>query len=170
MQQYAARLKSIVERASGQFLEIPDDAAGVRPHPNKWSPKEIVGHLIDSASNNHQRFLRAQFQADLVFPGYAQESWVEAQCYAETPWAELVELWRAFNLHIVRVMAAAPESLRMRSVDSHNFDEIAWQTVPRDRPTTLDYFMEDYVDHLEHHVRQVLGGTEFACSGHTRGG
>ena len=155
---YAMRLRRVVEQARDRLLEISDTAAGIRPEPGKWSPKEVVGHLIDSASNNHQRFVRARFQSDLKFPGYAQDAWVEGQQYAAAPWSELVELWCAFNLHLVRVMVATPEELRTRSVHVHNFDEIAWRVVPTDQPCTLDYFMADYVDHLEHHLHQILGG------------
>jgi len=157
MQEYATRLKSVVEGAVDQLLGISDAAAGVRPQPEKWSPKEVIGHLIDSASVNHDRFMRAQFQSGLTFPGYAQDSWVEAQRYADAPWSDLVELWRAFNLHLARIMAATPDELRSRIVQSHNFDQIAWRTIPAEQPTSLDYLMADYVDHLEHHLRQILG-------------
>ncbi len=135
---------------------MPQDTTAARPRPHAWSPREVIGHLIDSASNNHQRFVRAQFQEDLVFPGYDQNAWVEAQQYAQTPWTTLVELWVALNLHIARVMAATPESIRLRPVLEHNLHVIAWETVPASQPTTLDYFMGDYVNHLEHHLRQIL--------------
>lgn len=155
MQEYVSRLQTTVETHAERLQSLSDTDAGVRPAPGKWSPKEIIGHLIDSASNNHQRFVRAQFQDDLVFDGYAQEDWVQAQRYADAPWLELVALWRSFNLHLARVMAAAPSELRTRLVSRHNFDQIAWQTVPATESVTLDYFMADYVGHLEHHLRQI---------------
>lgn len=158
MQNYVDRLHATVERESERLRRITDAEAALRPLPGKWSPKEVIGHLIDSASNNHQRFLRARFQDHLVFSGYDQDAWVESQQYAQTSWDDLIELWRAFNLHLARVMAATPESIRCRSVHQHNFDQIAWRTVPRDQPVTLDYFMTDYVDHLEHHLEQIRGG------------
>ena len=116
-----------------------------------------MGHLVDSASNNHQRFVRAQFQNDLVFAGYDQDAWVAVQQYHEAPWAELVAFWRLFNLHLARIMEAAPEATRLTRRDRHNLDVIGWQTVPRDRPATLEFFMSDYVGHLKHHLRQILG-------------
>ena len=115
-----------------------------------------MGHLIDSASNNHRRFVLAQQQEDLVFPGYAQDAWVAAQRYQDAPWEELVSLWRGFNLHLARVMEAAPDFERTRIRRRHNLHEIAFRTIPEDQPATLEYFMSDYVDHLEHHLRQIL--------------
>ncbi len=137
-------------------MEISEADSARRPVPGKWSPKEIVGHLIDSASNNHQRFVRVQFQDDLIFPGYDQDAWVTAQYYQEAPWSALVELWQAYNLHLARVMAATPEAARLRQHRRHNFHQIAWQTIPEGEPTTLDYFMRDYVTHLRHHLSQIL--------------
>ena len=111
---------------------------------------------MDSASNNHQRFVRAQFQDDLVFPGYRQDDWVRAGGYQNAPWDDLVALWRTFNLQIARVMEAVPAEIRERQRTSHNFDQIGFNTIPRDQPATLDYLMGDYVRHLEHHLRQIF--------------
>jgi hypothetical protein len=133
-----------------------ESVTAIRPAPWKWSPREIVGHLIDSAANNHQRFVRAAWQENLVFPGYRQTDWVKLQDYQACSWSDLVTLWAAYNRHIAHVMAAIPEDVRLRSHAKHNLDEIAWRTVPRAEATTLDYFMNDYVGHLEHHLRQVL--------------
>lgn len=155
--EYVGRLRSLVAAAGEALSRIPDPESVKPLAPGKWSAREVVGHLIDSASNNHQRFVRAQFQADLEFPGYDQDAWVSAQNYAEAPWPDLVQLWIAFNTHLARVMDAVPEAVRVRPVTKHNLDQIAWATVPAEHPTTLDYFMADYVDHLEHHLRQILG-------------
>ena len=152
---YVADLAATVERAAHDLLEMSPEASARRPAPGKWSAREIVGHLIDSAANNHQRFVRARWQDDLVFPGYDQEGWVTAQRYQEAPWGELVTLWRAYNLQLARVMAAVPDEVRQREHRRHNLHQIAWQTVPADQPATLDYFMRDYVGHLKHHLRQI---------------
>jgi hypothetical protein len=157
MPDYVVRLRNLVEECRPRLSALDDDATRTRPAPGKWSPREVIGHLIDSASNNHQRFVRAQSQDSLVFPGYDQEAWVTAQRYREAPWSELVTLWAAFNLHLAHVMESVPEDVRLRPRAEHNLDAIAWRTVPRDESTTLDYFMRDYVGHLEHHLRQVLG-------------
>ncbi|MDP9206345.1 MAG: DinB family protein [Gemmatimonadota bacterium] len=153
---YVAELRRAIEKSTPMLEKMSEDATSRRPAPGKWSPREIIGHLIDSASNNHQRFVRARFQEDLVFPGYDQDAWVAAQQYQETPWDELLALWRAFNLHIARVMEATPADQRVRQRERHNLDELAWKTVPRDKPATLDYFMADYVAHLQHHLRQII--------------
>ena len=157
MQDYTIALLKIVEAATPQLLALGDDASARRPAPGKWSPREIIGHLIDSASNNHQRFVRAIWQDDLMFTGYAQAEWVAAQEYQKAPWPELVSLWGHFNRHLARVMTAVPDQIRTTRHLRHNLHELAWQPVPRDEPATLDYFMRDYVGHLEHHVRQILG-------------
>jgi hypothetical protein len=153
----ADELRSAVELCAPLLLALSDADSARRPAPGKWSPREVIGHLIDSASHNHQRFVRAQLQDDLVFTGYDQDVWVGAQQYHEAPWAELVTLWRTYNLHLARVMAATPLSARTRPRARHNLDEIAWRPVAREESTTLDYFMGDYVDHLNHHLRQILG-------------
>jgi hypothetical protein len=155
--EYVNRLRDRVAGATPALLALGETASAERPAPGRWSPREIIGHLIDSASNNHGRFVRGQLQDDLVFPGYAQDRWVEVQRYQDTPWAELVELWGRFNLHIARVMESAPEEVRLRPRTSHNFHQIGFVTIPSDRPATLDHLMRDYVDHLEHHLRQILG-------------
>ncbi len=156
MDDFIDDFRRLVERSAEALLAISEADSARRSAPGKWSPKEIVGHLIDSASNNHQRFVRAQFKDDLIFPGYDQDAWVTAQRYQEAPWPALVELWRAYNLHLARVMAAVPEAVRLRQHRRHNFHQIAWQTVSEGEPTTLDYFMRDYVTHLRHHLGQIL--------------
>ena len=148
-------LRKAVDAATPRLLALSEAEAARRPAAGKWSPKEVLGHLVDSASNNHQRFVRAQFTEDLVFPGYRQEAWVAAQDYQAAPWPDLVGLWRLFNLHLARVIEAIPPAVRQRPRARHNLHEIAWKTVPEDRPSTLEYFMRDYVDHLEHHLSQI---------------
>jgi hypothetical protein len=92
-----------------------------------------------------------------VFGGYDQVGWVEAQKYQDAPWTELVTLWRAFNLHLARVMAVVPEATRTRGHRQHTLNDIAWKTLATDEPATLEFVMQDYVDHLNHHLRQILG-------------
>ncbi len=151
----AEDLRATVERASERLAAMSVDDATRSPAPGKWSPLEILGHLIDSASNNHQRFVRARFREDLRFEGYAQEAWVTAQAYASEPWAEVVVLWRAFNLHLAHVMERTTEAERVRLRPDHALDQLAWEPVPPGEPATLEYFMRDYVGHLKHHLRQI---------------
>jgi DinB superfamily len=153
----ARRLVDALRRASPALLALDDEATQRRPAPGKWSPREIIGHLVDSASNNHQRFVRTRERDDLVVEGYEQDGWVAAQRYQDAPWTELVMLWLTYNRHLARVMAATPTADRERTRTQHNLDQRAYRSVARDHATTLDYFMNDYVDHLEHHLAQVLG-------------
>ncbi len=151
---YITELRSIVDRESARLLEASPDAVGRRPGKDVWSAKEVLGHLIDSAAVNHQRFVRAQWQ-DLVFASYAQEDWVEAEQYQDAPWTELVALWREYNRHLARVMAATPAEIRTRAQRRHNLHEIAMRAIPEDQPATLDDLMRDYVEHLKHHLVQI---------------
>jgi DinB superfamily len=153
---YIGELRRAVEEATPRLLSISPKEAVRRPRPEKWSPAEIIGHLIDSASNNHQRFVRAQFQNDLVFPGYDQDAWVAFQTYRDAQWVELVTLWKIFNIHIARIMENTPDFVRNSARTNHNLAKLAWQSVPANQPTTLDYFMNDYVGHLKHHLRQIF--------------
>ncbi|MFL5497807.1 MAG: DinB family protein [Gemmatimonadaceae bacterium] len=155
MQTYVTDLRASVEHATAVLERVSDEASRRRPAPGKWSPREIIGHLVDSASNNHQRFVRAQFQEPLIFPGYEQDAWVALQHYQDAPWRELLALWRTFNLHIARLMELTPAEQRLRPRAEHNLDALAWKPVPKDEPATLDYFMADYVAHLKHHLAQL---------------
>jgi hypothetical protein len=153
---YVAELRRAVSEAAPRLRAL-GDASARRPGPGLWSPREIIGHLVDSASNNHQRFVRAQFQDDLCFPGYAQDDWVRAGAYQDAPWDELVTLWRTYNLQLARVMEAVAEEIRVRPRTRHNLHEIGFGSVAADRPATLDDLMRDYVRHLEHHLDQIFG-------------
>ncbi len=153
---YIARLRDLVERAAPALLRLAEDDVTQRPSPERWSPKETLGHLIDSAANNHQRFVRAQEQDDLVFPGYEQDAWVQTQRYREAEWPSLVTLWWMYNTHLVRVMEAVPAAIRFRPHAQHNLDEIAWRPFPAGVPATLDDLMRDYDAHLRHHLAQLL--------------
>jgi hypothetical protein len=151
------RLRDAVAEAFPRLWAISDSDAAAPPAPGKWSPKQVIGHLIDSASNNHQRFVRANFTDDLIFLGYDQERWVELGRYEKAPWESLLTLWREFNLQIARVMEATPDAAASALRTRHNLNQLAWHPVPEDQPATLVYFMSDYVDHLKHHLRQIRG-------------
>ena len=145
-----------IEEAANRLLLISEEESARARASGKWSPKENIGHLIDSASNNHQRFVRTQFRDDLAFLGYEQESWVKVQQYATEPWPQLVTLWKSFNLHLAHFMEHVPEDVLKKLRVKHNLDEIAWKTVTKDEPVTLEYFMRDYIGHLKNHLRQIF--------------
>ncbi|MCU0248162.1 MAG: DinB family protein [Bryobacter sp.] len=109
-----------------------------------WTRSEILGHLIDSALNNHQRFVRAALDGGFCGPGYSQDAWVALQDYRATPWPELVSLWASLNRHLVRVVERIPaDRLPVRCV------------VGEGEPVTLGFLIEDYVRHLRHHLHQL---------------
>ena len=124
------RLRGAMTEAVPRLERISDTEAGQPRAPGKWSSKQVIGHLIDSASNNHQRFVRANFTEELVFSGYDQERWVELGCYAYAPWLSLVTLWREFNLQIARVMEATPDEVKEMPRTRHNLHQIAWGCRP----------------------------------------
>lgn len=158
MSKLSKQLQTTVDAAAERLTAIPEAATEVR-REGEWCAKEVMGHLIDSAANNHARFVRAQFTDDLVFVGYDQEAWVRAQRAAGEPWPALVSLWRDYNRHLAYIIAGIPEEILHRSRARHSLDQIAWQTVPADQPTTLDYLIRDYIGHLEAHVRQIYAMT-----------
>jgi hypothetical protein len=149
-------LTSIVADAAARMLAISDADAGQPVAAGKWSRKEIVGHLVDSAVNNQGRFVRAQLKDDLVFDGYDQEAWVRVQGYGERPWLELVSLWRAYNQQLAATVRATTASELDRPRARHNLDTIGFRPLPAGTSPTLGFLMRDYVAHLEHHVQQVL--------------
>ncbi len=140
------RLQDAVSTLPGLLGRFSDNDAGQRPSPERWCKKEVLGHLIDSASNNHQRFVRAQIVGKLDFPGYEQEEWVRLQQYQSARWADLIDLWRAYNLHLLQVIAAMPPEGRKATCRMRDGREL-----------TLDVLFEEYVNHLEHHLRKMLG-------------
>ncbi|CAN5803103.1 hypothetical protein BH11GEM2_BH11GEM2_25910 [soil metagenome] len=155
----AAALRAAVDSAVPRLTSVGNVRSARYAAPGKWSPREIIGHLIDSAQNNHGRFVRAQLSPDLVFPGYAQDDWVRLQGYSECDWGELIALWASYNRHLVHVIGRVSADAADRPRRAHNLDEIAWHSVPPDASTTLAFFMADYVTHLEHHLQQIWDAT-----------
>ncbi len=156
MNQSGKTLTEIIEYLKPILNAISDEEASIKPAPNKWSKKEIIGHLIDSATNNHRRFIMANHKDDLIYEGYQQDDWVVVQKYQDRDWLELVDFWALYNLHIAKLIDQIPSEIRERVFTNHSFDQMAWQTVPKSNPSSLDYFIKDYVGHLEHHTRQIL--------------
>ena len=155
--EFLADFRETLTRDSARLLAMTDEQSAAPRDTGKWSPKQIIGHLIDSASNNHQRFVRAQFRDDLVFDGYEQEGWVSFQNYQEKDWRELVQLWLLYNQHILHLMGLMPEETRMKLRFKHNLHQIASENLSESEPVTLDWFVRDYVDHLKKHLHQILG-------------
>ena len=157
MQDWLRDFRKTVDSASDRLRTI-DEAQAAKPRSaDHWSSKQIIGHLVDSAANNHARVVLGQLKDDLVFPGYDQDGWVRTNHYQDASWAQLVELWRAYNLHLHHLMSHADQAKLNTPCTLHTLQEIAFKTVPKSEPVTLEYLMKDYVDHLKHHLGQILG-------------
>jgi hypothetical protein len=140
----ANELTAAVEAAIPSLTALSEAQVTHRPAPDRWTIKEVVGHLIDSAANNHQRFVRAQFVNELVFPKYEQNEWVQSQNFNSIVWSDLIEFWRRYNLHLAHVIRnIAPESLGVPC------------RIGDYEPVTLKYLTEDYVAHLKHHLAKI---------------
>lgn len=156
-EQFLREFEFTIESASERLLEIPE-AETEKALEGGWCAKQLLGHLVDSAANNHARFVRAQMQDDLSFDGYDQEAWVRVQKYEQEAWAALVELWTEYNLHILHVIENIPNDVLSKPRVRHSLDKIAWQTIPANQPVTLDYFIRDYFGHLQDHLKQIFDG------------
>jgi hypothetical protein len=155
-QQFLKEFRDTIVSATARLKNIPETQSGWKSSPEAWSAKETIGHLIDSAANNHQRFVRAQFTDDLVFPGYQQDQWVNSQKYRDESWSEVVQLWSSYNLHLVHVASAIPEDVLTKPRSRHTLDQIAFKLVDKNDPATLEYLIRDYLDHLRHHLDQIF--------------
>jgi galactose-1-phosphate uridylyltransferase len=144
MKQVAESLARMVAAAFPLLNAIDEEKASLRPAPGEWSKKEIVGHLIDSAANNHQRFIRAQQEADLAVAPYAQERWVELNAYQDARWVELLLLWKMYNVQLARVIGRIPADKQACTC-----------RIGEAPPVTLHFLAEDYVAHMQLHFRQL---------------
>lgn len=132
---------TLLDGAAAELPHLADTATRVDGH---WSKKQILGHLIDSAANNHQRFVRGQLDRELATPSYAQKEWVETGRYQDREWNDLVHFWLAYNRHLLNIMThVAPDKL-------NTIIRIAGNN-----PVSLEYVMIDYVRHLKHHLNQL---------------
>jgi len=140
-----ARFEELLITVPRRLAELDEADVARKPAADRWSKKEILGHLIDSAGNNHQRFVRAQRVPLLNSPTYEQEFWVSAQAYATEPWPDLVNLWLLLNRHLLHIVKAMPD------------DVLGHQLVIGGRPAvTLEYVVADYLRHVDNHVAQLL--------------
>jgi hypothetical protein len=144
MKDLSEKLVAAVDAAEPRLREI-GDLESVKPVLNGgWSRKQVLGHLIDSASNNHQRFVRAAQQVSLEFPGYDQAGNVRIQVPQEADWALLVTLWAAYNRYLAHIIFRLPES---------KLDTVC--RIGSGKPVTLRFIAEDYLVHLLHHLGQI---------------
>jgi hypothetical protein len=104
----------------------------------------VIGHLIDSAANNHHRFVRGQEGESYTGPGYTQDHWVAVQGYQDASWDDLIALWRAYNRHLARVIERIPEAKRGTTCTIGSYERM-----------TLGFVASDYVRHVRHHLAQA---------------
>lgn len=150
------RLVELCKNHHQQLLQLQDDLVSKKANESAWSIKEIMGHLIDSASNNHQRFVRGGFNPQrLVFDTYRQDQWVSLADYNTSDWQEIVNCWYYFNLQIAKLFDQIPESILKAETKVHNLHLIAFKKPKPDLPVTLEFLVVDYIDHMEHHLNQI---------------
>jgi hypothetical protein len=138
-------LREIIASAKPELQKISAEKASAKSNPKKWSKKEILGHLIDSASNNHQRFVRGAQNLAADFPAYNQNNWVDVNRYNERDWFELVEFFCSYNIFLSHIIDSLTEEAmnNMCNFGSHGLVKI-------------EFVITDYIRHLQHHIQQIL--------------
>jgi hypothetical protein len=145
MKDIAHQLRSIIATVEPQLSRMNHDDMGFKPDPHEWSKKEILGHLIDSAANNHQRFVRAVNKVAAQFPTYDQNEWVRIQRYNERPWPSLIALWSVYNKHLSHVIECIPEDAESSPCN-----------IGKEEPVPLNFVIKDYLRHLQQHLKEIL--------------
>jgi len=140
---YITQIENIISEFSIWWSEIPESSTSKKPNSEKWSKKEILGHLIDSAMNNIPRIVRGQFES-LKLQNYSQDDWVRVQNYNGQSGEHLLKVWVLLNKHFLRVIEQMdPDDL---NIQCELVDEAA---------ATLGWLIEDYIGHLKHHLEQI---------------
>ncbi len=142
MRQSIQQLQSIIDNYSGQMDSLQEDEWIHKPNPSKWSKKEVLGHLVDSAQNNIRRFIIAQYEDNPKIM-YAQDYWVAAANYQNYITKDLVDLWILLNKHICMILKNIPAGAQERLSETSE-------------PHSIKWLAADYNKHLLHHLHQVL--------------
>lgn len=142
MKMIAAELETLINKHLPGLKSIPEQVMAHRPAPGKWSKKEIVGHLIDSAENNIRRFIVSQYE-DIPTITYNQEKWVPIGNYQHWETAVLIDLWYLLNRRIIEILKSLPPEMAERECQTEQLH-------------TLEWLAADYIKHLKHHLHQVL--------------
>lgn len=137
------KLAQLIDQIPDRLNDMNDQQLAAKPDPDKWSKKEIIGHLIDSASNNHHRFVRGQFE-DRPDIRYDQVLWNRHNGYQHIDSKQLIAFWTLYNKHLLEVIQRIPDAHMQREV------RVGEQLF------TIDFLITDYVDHMMHHMKQIL--------------
>lgn len=143
LEQAIKKLKNFIETIPTLLLRVEEASFSYKSEPKKWSKKEILGHLIDSAINNHQRFVRGQFE-DKPIITYNQDKWVECNYYQEIEIEQLISFWTIYNKQLLEVATRIPTDKLKNEVNTSEQD------------LTIEFLLCDYVDHLEYHLMQII--------------
>lgn len=137
-------LARTISEASTRLASMSNDHATSRSSADAWSKKEELGHLIDSAWNNYVRLIRAQLEDTPALPEYAQNGWVALQGYQERDWNDVIGLWAAVNRHLLHAARAIPAASLLRTC-----------TVGPSEPLSIQFLLDDYLDHMLHHLEHI---------------
>ena len=143
MKKVTTELREIVTEFTTKIGAISAAEFSAKPLANKWSKKEVLGHLTDSAQNNLRRFICGQYEVEPPKITYQQDFWVASNNYQAMQKEEIIELWRLMNLRICAVLENMPENLYSKECDTGSLHTLAW-------------IAEDYVKHLKHHLNQII--------------
>ncbi|MGI9543763.1 MAG: DinB family protein [Cyclobacteriaceae bacterium] len=146
METLANALKEYVDQVYPKIAAIPEEQMVDKPTPGKWSKKEILGHLIDSAANNQQRFVRGQYESVPKIV-YQQDDWVSLQDYQSLSLKHVLELWKLYNYHVAHAIANVRKENRSRKCNTGKEQE---------EFHTLEWLAQDYLVHQKHHIKQIL--------------
>lgn len=142
-------LEILIATYHQRFLELEEDVLSGKPQPGKWSKKEVIGHLIDSAHNNMRRFICGQYDDPEKSIVYDPDVWVRANDYQNLDSGAIISLWKAINEQLCRVLAAMPKEAYAKQCNT------AFKGVELH---SLQWLAEDYVRHMKHHLNQVFPG------------
>ncbi len=143
VEQALSRLNFIIDNLPSILTQISEENMSEKSSSNKWSKKEIIGHLIDSATNNHQRFVRGQFENNPEIR-YDQNKWNQYNFYQQIDSKQIILFWTFYNKQLIEIIERIPTENLKRKV---NVDGSL---------LTLEFLIIDYVEHLEHHLKQVI--------------
>ncbi len=149
LQQLSSELLHIIDTYSEKFSLLSKEVLADKPNPEKWSKKEVIGHLIDSAHTNLRRFVVGQYKPHTKII-YDQDFWVTANQYQHMQKDELITLWALLNKQITAVWEQLPEQYYLNVIDTGK-DAISEHT--------LMWLAKDYIKHLQHHLNQIFPGS-----------